>query len=74
MKSSYLYFSVPVYKIHTHNHSCSPPCKNHLNEIEKHIIYRVFKWCFSYTRTVWKVRGLTLLLRVGILWRCRDGL
>jgi hypothetical protein len=27
-----------------------------------------------YTRTVWKVRGLTLLLPVGILWRWDDGL
>jgi hypothetical protein len=26
------------------------------------------------TRTVSKVRGLTLLLRVGTLWRCGDGL
>jgi hypothetical protein len=26
------------------------------------------------TRAVWKVRGLTLLLRVGTLWRCGDGL
>jgi hypothetical protein len=28
----------------------------------------------SYTRAVWEVRGLTLLLRVGTLWRCGDGL
>jgi hypothetical protein len=27
-----------------------------------------------YTRAVLKVRGLTLLLRVGTLWRCGDGL
>jgi hypothetical protein len=27
-----------------------------------------------YTRAVWKVRGLTLLLRVRTLWRCGDGL
>jgi hypothetical protein len=27
-----------------------------------------------YTRAVRKVRGLTLLLRVGTLWRCGDGL
>jgi hypothetical protein len=26
------------------------------------------------TRAVCKVRGLTLLLRVGTLWRCGDGL
>jgi hypothetical protein len=26
------------------------------------------------TRAVWKVRGLTLLLRVGTLWKCGDGL
>jgi hypothetical protein len=26
------------------------------------------------TRAVWKVRGLTLLLRVGTSWRCGDGL
>jgi hypothetical protein len=28
----------------------------------------------SFTRVVWKLRGLTLLLRVGTLWRCGDGL
>jgi hypothetical protein len=28
----------------------------------------------DYTRAVWKVRGLTLLFRVGTLWRCGDGL
>jgi hypothetical protein len=28
----------------------------------------------THTRTVWKVRSLTLVLRVGILWRCGDGL
>jgi hypothetical protein len=28
----------------------------------------------SYTRAVWKVRGLTLLLRIGTMWRCGDGL
>jgi hypothetical protein len=27
-----------------------------------------------YTRAVWKFRRLTLLLRVGTLWRCGDGL
>jgi hypothetical protein len=27
-----------------------------------------------YTRAVWKIRGLTLLLPVGALWRCGDGL
>jgi hypothetical protein len=27
-----------------------------------------------YTRAVWKVRGLALVLRVGTLWRCGDGL
>jgi hypothetical protein len=26
------------------------------------------------TKSVWKVPGLTLLLRVGTLWRCSDGL
>jgi hypothetical protein len=29
---------------------------------------------YKYTRAVWKVRGLTLLLRVGTLWRSGDGL
>jgi hypothetical protein len=29
---------------------------------------------FKITRAVWKVRGLALLLRVGTLWRCGDGL
>jgi hypothetical protein len=35
-----------------------------------------FGWraCCLCTRAVWKVRGLTLLLRVGTLWRCGDGL
>jgi hypothetical protein len=28
----------------------------------------------AYTRAVWKVHGLTLLLRIGSLWRCGDGL
>jgi hypothetical protein len=28
----------------------------------------------TYLRTVWKVRGLTLLLRAGTLWRCGNGL
>jgi hypothetical protein len=28
----------------------------------------------KYKRTVCKVRGLTLLLRVGTLWKCDDGL
>jgi hypothetical protein len=28
----------------------------------------------TYTRVVCKVRGLTLLLRVGTVWRCGDGL
>jgi hypothetical protein len=28
----------------------------------------------SFTRAVCKVRGLTLILRVGTLWRCGDGL
>jgi hypothetical protein len=27
-----------------------------------------------YTRALCEVRGLTLLLRVGTLWRCGDGL
>jgi hypothetical protein len=32
-----------------------------------------FNW-HLYTGSVCKVRGLTLLLRVGSLWRCGDGL
>jgi hypothetical protein len=28
----------------------------------------------TYTRAVWKVRGLVLLLRDGTLWRVSDGL
>jgi hypothetical protein len=28
----------------------------------------------GYTRAICKVRGLTLLLRVGTLWRCGDDL
>jgi hypothetical protein len=31
-------------------------------------------WTFVYTRAVRKVHGLTLLLRVGTLWRCGHGL
>jgi hypothetical protein len=33
-----------------------------------------FLTAYNYTRAVWEVRGLTLLLRVGTLWRCGDGL
>jgi hypothetical protein len=29
---------------------------------------------YQFTRAVWKVRGLALLLRVGTSWRCGDGL
>jgi hypothetical protein len=32
------------------------------------------RWEDNITRAVCKVRGLTLLLRVGTLWRCGDGL
>jgi hypothetical protein len=41
------------------------------------VIFIIF-WNFmmedTHTRAVWKVRGLVLLLRVGTLWRCGDGL
>jgi hypothetical protein len=36
-----------------------------------------FQWLllfYEFTRAVCKVRGLTLLLQVGTLWRCGDGL
>jgi hypothetical protein len=45
-------------------------------ETEKHnllFVKMLFKYT-AYTRAVCKVRGLTLLLRVGYLWRCGDGL
>jgi hypothetical protein len=29
---------------------------------------------YVFKRAIWKFRGLTLLLRVGTLWRCGDGL
>jgi hypothetical protein len=29
---------------------------------------------YKCTRVIWKVHGLALLLRVGTLWRCGDGL
>jgi hypothetical protein len=35
---------------------------------------RSLLWKSLYTRDVWKVCGLALLLRVGTLWRCGDGL
>jgi hypothetical protein len=40
------------------------------------IIARHVKFCqeVHYKRAVCKVHGLTLLLRVGTLWRCGDGL
>jgi hypothetical protein len=35
----------------------------------------MYTWKYDlFTRVVWKVRGLTLLLRVGTLWRCGNGL
>jgi hypothetical protein len=37
-------------------------------------LYVVSSITITYTRAVWKVRGFTLLLRVGTLWRCGDGL
>jgi hypothetical protein len=47
----------------------------HYNQyIQNFIQYFCLKVNFICTRTVWKARGLTLLLRVGILWRCGDGL
>jgi hypothetical protein len=38
------------------------------------ITCQIFKFANKHTRAVWKVHGLTLLLRVGTLWRCGDGL
>jgi hypothetical protein len=35
---------------------------------------RALSVTFTYTRAIWKVRGLTLLLRVWTLWRCGDDL
>jgi hypothetical protein len=34
----------------------------------------IFRLLVVITKTVCKVRGLSLLLRVGTLWRCDDGL
>jgi hypothetical protein len=34
--------------------------------------FKYFHIKCKYTRAVWKVRGLTLLLRVETLWRCGD--
>jgi hypothetical protein len=36
--------------------------------------WRIFHNEELHMRAVCKVRGLTLLLRVGTLWRCGDGL
>jgi hypothetical protein len=38
------------------------------------ILKRVYVCMYVRTRAVCKVRELTLLLRVGILWRCGNGL
>jgi hypothetical protein len=38
------------------------------------VVEKALHLCYVITRAVCKVRGLTLLLRVGILWRCCDGL
>jgi hypothetical protein len=36
--------------------------------------WRIAQWRYAYTRIVWKIRGLTLLLRIGPLRRWSDGL
>jgi hypothetical protein len=45
---------------------------------EEHALAPLDIWCWNYVRwymrAVWKVRGLTFLLRVRTLWRCGDGL
>jgi hypothetical protein len=43
--------------------------RNHLGELEIDD-----KIVFKYMTAVGKIRGITLLLRVGTLWRCGDGL
>jgi hypothetical protein len=50
------------------NEKFTPPVAQYLNRTVKEQCY------FNCTRAVCKVRGLTLLLRVGTLWRCGDGL
>jgi hypothetical protein len=47
-----------------------------LNEIPHFLAPRgwIFHFYLFYYAHVCKVRGLTLLLRVGTLWRCGDGL
>jgi hypothetical protein len=42
------------------------------NAVCKHGIF--VRMEITYTRAVCKLRGLTLFLRVGTLWRCGDGL
>jgi hypothetical protein len=37
------------------------------------VLFNETTW-FQYTKAVCKVRGLNLLLRVGTLWKCGDGL
>jgi hypothetical protein len=38
------------------------------------LFYTSSDWWAFYYRAIWKVRGLALLLRVGTLWRCDNGL
>jgi hypothetical protein len=47
---------------------------NQKDEIKKYDIFLIVRLELHCTRAVCKVRGLTLLLRVGTLWRCGDGL
>jgi hypothetical protein len=51
-----------------------------VTELQISFVYvQMYSCCYfdnaeQCTKAVWKVRGLVLLLRVGILWRCGDGL
>jgi hypothetical protein len=38
------------------------------------MFYPLYHLIYIYTRAVYKVRELTLVLRVETLWRCGDGL
>jgi hypothetical protein len=42
--------------------------------LNKRYIFGTVILLYTYTRAVWKIRGLTLFLWVGTLWRCGDGL
>jgi hypothetical protein len=56
---------------------CGPIWSNHISQMRSLRFYIpswLSCWVIGGTGAIWKVRGFTLLFRVGTLWRCGNGL